>query len=296
MKQKRGPVFIVSIFVLLISYFIISWFFFRRVYLHNLFEDRYLEWAQFYFLAFTSVLCLRSARDAWHKEGRIHFFYIFLGLICAAVAIEELSWGQRLFGLDSPRFFLDHNAQGETDFHNILGEYLAILIDYTYLLGLSAIVYGFGLPILVSRSSKIREILRRFYIEIPPQTLIIGFLSGGLVLLWDPVPIEEIGELLIYMSLFYMVLGKRTESINVHSMNGKSVGVVRNIVIASGIVLACTVASTALSDLRTDGMVAHYHWVYGDRYYRYGFIREAEEQFEKARRIESGKTLEKKAQ
>ncbi len=33
---------------------------------------------------------------------------------------EELSWGQRLFGIEPPAFFLRHNAQGEMNLHNFL--------------------------------------------------------------------------------------------------------------------------------------------------------------------------------
>ncbi len=42
---------------------------------------------------------------------------IIAGLLGAG---EEVSWGQRLFGIEPPSFFLRHNAQGEMNLHNFL--------------------------------------------------------------------------------------------------------------------------------------------------------------------------------
>ena len=109
MKLARWQIYIISIYVLALLCFVICWFFLRGVYLHNLFEDRYIEWAQFYLLIFTSVLSFRSVGDAWHREGRIQFFYVLLGLFCAVVAIEEISWGQRILGFETPGFFAHFN-------------------------------------------------------------------------------------------------------------------------------------------------------------------------------------------
>lgn len=45
----------------------------------------------------------------------------FAFILCIAwliFALEEISWGQRIFGIESPEFFLEHNYQQETNIHN----------------------------------------------------------------------------------------------------------------------------------------------------------------------------------
>jgi hypothetical protein len=37
------------------------------------------------------------------------------------IALEELSWGQQILKWDSPQLFLEINAQGETNLHNMVG-------------------------------------------------------------------------------------------------------------------------------------------------------------------------------
>lgn len=52
------------------------------------------------------------------KKIFIYFFSLyFLGIIY--FFFEEISWGQNIFQWQSNSFFLEHNNQGETNFHNI---------------------------------------------------------------------------------------------------------------------------------------------------------------------------------
>lgn len=37
--------------------------------------------------------------------------------------MEEISWGQRLFSIESPEFFQQHNYQDEITLHNFLSRY-----------------------------------------------------------------------------------------------------------------------------------------------------------------------------
>jgi len=43
-------------------------------------------------------------------------------LLCLFGAGEEISWGQRIFGLETPDFLSDKNAQGEIGLHNLVIE------------------------------------------------------------------------------------------------------------------------------------------------------------------------------
>lgn len=43
----------------------------------------------------------------------------FLALILFWMAMEEISWGQRIFGWETSDYFLENNMQGETNLHNL---------------------------------------------------------------------------------------------------------------------------------------------------------------------------------
>lgn len=50
---------------------------------------------------------------------RKNIFYLGLGILFFVAFGEEISWGQRIFGWDTPDMLLEINAQGETNLHNI---------------------------------------------------------------------------------------------------------------------------------------------------------------------------------
>ncbi len=71
-----------------------------------------------YILAF--VFSVPVANDILKQERKIWgiLYYIFaFGLIF--VGLEEISWGQRLLGLESPDFFQIYNSQEEITIHNL---------------------------------------------------------------------------------------------------------------------------------------------------------------------------------
>ena len=148
--SRRGTPYIIASYIALLLYFVTCRYWFLGVYIRSLFEDRYVEWAQFYLLAATVVLCLQTAKAVWNKERRRAYCYVLAGVCCALVAGEEISWGQRIVGFESPWFFQHYNAQGETDLHNVIGELLAKVVDYEDVLALFALGYGVALPMIAS--------------------------------------------------------------------------------------------------------------------------------------------------
>ncbi len=61
-----------------------------------------------------------AARAARHREHRLlPLYYSLLGLFLVVVAMEEISWGQRVFGWTTPRFFVETNLHEETNLHNL---------------------------------------------------------------------------------------------------------------------------------------------------------------------------------
>jgi hypothetical protein len=83
-------------------------------------EDSSLEYLQFalYFLA--AIAAALTAHASLRKHlNLLSSLYAGLALVLLIVALEEISWGQRIFGIENPEFFETHNLQGETTLHNL---------------------------------------------------------------------------------------------------------------------------------------------------------------------------------
>jgi hypothetical protein len=84
-------------------------------------EDGLIEWLTVLALLATMVICFRRA---WllRRQAKPLFLAmtVFFGLAFLFGAGEEISWGQRIFNIESSEFFKQYNAQGETNLHNTI--------------------------------------------------------------------------------------------------------------------------------------------------------------------------------
>lgn len=53
----------------------------------------------------------------FRKPG--HYLLVIGALV---MAMEEISWGQRVFHIDTPDFFQRHSTQNELNFHNLVDQ------------------------------------------------------------------------------------------------------------------------------------------------------------------------------
>lgn len=89
-------------------------------------EDRLIEYLGAIFFFIASMLFFacywfsaRWAKDTPHLQPKRNKFYVFLAILFFIGCGEEISWGQRIFGWQSPVFVQEINGQGETNFHNV---------------------------------------------------------------------------------------------------------------------------------------------------------------------------------
>lgn len=120
------------------SLVIIALQFNRTIFRFLLEEDGPAEWLT----AICFVLAgLVSARIALNRLKTDHPWQAVLFIGVTAVMLfaggEEISWGQRLFGWETPQELIDINDQGETNLHNI-----GILLDITNLAMFATGLYG----------------------------------------------------------------------------------------------------------------------------------------------------------
>jgi hypothetical protein len=83
-------------------------------------EDHPLEWAQFVLYAAAAVGAAACIRPLWANDHKVFAaLLVLLGVFCLFTAGEEISWGQRIFGFNTPTDLEGVNHQDEFNLHNI---------------------------------------------------------------------------------------------------------------------------------------------------------------------------------
>jgi len=176
-----------------------------HVYDFSLMEDGPLEYVTFWcLLAAAMVALLNGWQMVSRGAGRRRWFYQLVALFGLLVALEEISWGQRMMGVASPSFFVRNSTQEEINVHNVLQKWTGI--KFKHLAGCFMLLYGVVLPFLPT-GHRLRAPLDRRGIPIPPRFLAVGFFMGAGAMVDLPSGREEeIGEcffsicLLIFMA------------------------------------------------------------------------------------------------
>jgi hypothetical protein len=188
--------------------------------------------ALFFFVAFLVFSASFFKYRSW--------FFLFLSLIFLFGFGEEISWGQRLIGFDTPPVIEENNVLGEFNLHNIevfnsenfnnsrkhgLEKLLTINFQYK----LFWLTYGVLLPFAVRKIPRIASLLRKGRVPVPPLSIGIFFLINWLtfrILLSFILPpgetdkfydtageiMECISALLFMLASFYLYRGDGEQS------------------------------------------------------------------------------------
>lgn len=98
-------------------------------------EDGFLEWATFWVFSIAGCRYFVNAARDRRDSGGVPWFAAGLGVFCMLVALEEISWGQRLLGYPPPDYFLQENYQQELNLHNVFSTSLRKVTLLTILIG-----------------------------------------------------------------------------------------------------------------------------------------------------------------
>ncbi len=174
-------------------------------YIWATYEDLLGEWAQFYLFLFALIFSVRHA--ICNRQYRV--FFITLAIACFYVTMEEISWGQRVFGWGTSEFFKKNNLQGETNLHNMLtGPYSTVLkqsLEYILAIGLSG--YGLLYPLAIKYKLKIACWMEDKGLPTPPLYLAPFFVSAAFLELGHLSFNEaEIAEIFVGLGLSLMAL------------------------------------------------------------------------------------------
>lgn len=122
---------------------------------------------------------------------------------------EEISWGQRIFNLETWEIFNESNVQNENNLHNLFG----YMFDHVFIAGV--FIVGFAIPFITKYNRFIRRLWRHFSLPIASLGLALGFLIISLMhhytiyKIFNEQPylrIAELRELLTSIALFLLMI------------------------------------------------------------------------------------------
>lgn len=121
---------------------------------------------------------------------------------------EEISWGQRIFHIESSTFFKVNNAQQETNLHNmVIGRVKLNKLIFSNLLSIGFGFYFLVLPILWIKIPKVKRFVDGFGILVArPVHILIFLVATLLVLILINSPRKwEVWEFAFAMIMFLIV-------------------------------------------------------------------------------------------
>ena len=148
-------------------------------------EDGLAEWLTFAVLMMMSVYSfVISKKFNQCSEARAaKRVWLFLGFLFLFGAMEEISWGQRILGIQSPEWFLKHNRQGETNIHNliVLGVNINRLI-FGKILAILLTIYLLFVPLLYRRNERLRGFVNSWRIPVAQNYQTLLFIIVAIVI------------------------------------------------------------------------------------------------------------------
>ena len=146
-------------------------------------EDGVVEWLTVLGLLIASIACFRRFFILFRLRGWWFLFVTFLlGLFLFFAAGEEISWGQRMLGIQSSEFFAKNNAQGETNLHNLVVDGVKLnRIIFTLALGTGLGIFLLLVPYFHSKNLRIRNFLNHSGVPVPRLYQVIGFLLVAII-------------------------------------------------------------------------------------------------------------------
>jgi hypothetical protein len=140
-------------------------------------EDGFTEWSTVVMLCIGFIVCFRRVFQL--RDKRPASFLIMttlLGLFFFFGAGEEISWGQRIFGIESSEFFTQNNAQGETNLHNlVVNDTKLNKLIFGRGIGIMLFLYLAVLIPLYHRKAAVQQFVDRFAIPIAQNYQILAY-------------------------------------------------------------------------------------------------------------------------
>ncbi len=200
LRNNLHKTVILAILAIVIGAYTLMAFCFPLAYIFATYEDLVGEWTQTYSFLAAAVLAVTVALRSTHYR----WFFALLALACSYVFLEEISWGQRIFGFETPEFLKSRNLQGEANVHNLFtGPHKTLLKDLiSIVVSLALVGYGLLYPLLQKIGWRVALWFDRVGVAAPPLILWPFFTLAAFFEL-KPLSFNEaeVAELLIAFAL-----------------------------------------------------------------------------------------------
>ncbi|MCB1205220.1 MAG: hypothetical protein KDN18_13245 [Verrucomicrobiae bacterium] len=180
-------------------------------------EDGAIEWLTVVALVASAVLMLARA---WRLRGVRSHLFLFVTVMAAAVFLfgagEEISWGQRLFGVETPEWLAERNKQSEMNLHNlVIGGHSINKLVFSKGLGIVLLIYLIIIPLIYRKNATRAAQLDRMGVPMPRSWHVIVWIA---VIVLTEVAVAtskrgELREVLLTMVLFVQLLRPLNASI-----------------------------------------------------------------------------------
>lgn len=145
------------------------------------------------------------------KSRSVYFSLVswFIFIVFFFVAGEELSWGQRIIGIETTEYFRQNNAQEELNLHNLVVSGVKInKLIFGLILTTAILIYMVLVPILFHRVKSVNSLLDHWYVPIPRLRHTVSYLTLTLAILI--IPASKNWELLEFGSvlIFFLIIWK----------------------------------------------------------------------------------------
>ena len=135
-------------------------------------EQGVVELGTAFLFAVAAVSAVGLSRRSGHSSAdRFRPFFALVAVGASFVALEEVSWGQHLFGWRSPDWFLTWNRQHETNVHNLLGNRVSEWFRTAAYVG--SLLVAVALPLAVRRRPRSYEPSDWTFYLVPGRELVI---------------------------------------------------------------------------------------------------------------------------
>lgn len=202
--EKLAYLFLILVYILGIYFSNTNLTFFDEVFTK---EDGFVEYGTAFLLVCSSILLfyrlltLFKVKKIFWKIG-----ILFMAAVFLFGAGEEISWGQRIFNVESSEYFIENNAQGETNLHNLVVEGQKVnKIIFSQLLTLILVLYLIVTPLLYRKFDAIKKLANLFAVPIVKWHHTIAFLLGTVLLMFmDSTRKWELYEL-AFGAIFFLI-------------------------------------------------------------------------------------------
>jgi hypothetical protein len=127
-------------------------------------------------LSFVIFFIGHNGNDFGFFKTKRNVFFLFLGVVLFVIFGEEISWGQRIFGVPTPGFLEEINVQREIGFHNL--RIFRGVFRANRLLQYFCFTFAVLLPVVHATIPRLASWIRKINIPIVPISISLLFVGN----------------------------------------------------------------------------------------------------------------------